>query len=52
VNQVESNRLSVSGVSLDEEMANMVRYLHAYNSAAMMISTMNEIYDVLINRMG
>ena len=52
VAQIENKRLSVSGVSIDEEMANMVKYQHAYNAAAKMISVVNEIYDVTINRMG
>jgi flagellar hook-associated protein 1 FlgK len=52
VDQVESRRLSYSGVSLDEEMANLVRYQHAYNAAAKMISTMDEIYNVLVNKLG
>ncbi len=52
VEQIENRRLSVSGVSLDEEMANMVKYQHAYNAAAKMIAVINEIYDVTINRMG
>lgn len=50
--QIENRRLSTSGVSLDEEMANMVRFQHAYSAAARMITTMSEIYDILINRIG
>jgi flagellar hook-associated protein 1 FlgK len=50
--QVDSRRTSVSGVSIDEEMANLVRYQHAYNAAAKMVSTMSEIYNTLINRVG
>jgi flagellar hook-associated protein 1 FlgK len=52
VKQIENRRISVSGVSLDEEMANMVKYQHAYNAAAKMINTMAEIYDTLVNRVG
>lgn len=52
VKQIENRRLSDSGVSLDEEMANMVKFQHAYNAAARMIVTMSEIYDTLVNRMG
>lgn len=50
--QIENRRTSISGVSLDEEMANMVKYQHAYNAAAKMISTMAQIYDTLVNRVG
>lgn len=49
VNQIENRRLSNSGVSMDEEMANLVKFQHAYNAAAKMIQTMNEVYETLIN---
>jgi flagellar hook-associated protein 1 FlgK len=43
---------SVAGVSLDEEMANMVKFQHAYNASAKMIQTISEVYDTLINKLG
>jgi flagellar hook-associated protein 1 FlgK len=49
---IELKRESVSGVSIDEEMANMVKYQHSYNAAARMITVIDEIYEVTINRMG
>ena len=52
IEQIENRRTADSGVSLDEEMANMVRYQHAYNASARMIVTMAEIYDTLINKLG
>jgi len=52
INQLENRRLSNSGVSLNEEMANLVKFQHAYNAAAKMITTLSEIYDTLINRLG
>jgi flagellar hook-associated protein 1 FlgK len=45
-------RESVSGVSMDEELANMLRYQHGYNAAARFITTVNSMFDTLINRMG
>lgn len=50
--QIDNRRTSVSGVSINEELANMVKFQHAYNAAAMMITTMSQIYDTLINRIG
>jgi len=50
--QTDINRQSVSGVSLDEEMANMVKFQHAYNANARMITTIDEMIDVLVNKMG
>ncbi|AOT70029.1 flagellar hook-associated protein FlgK [Geosporobacter ferrireducens] len=50
--QIESQRMSISGVSLDEEMADMIRFQHAYNANARMITTIDEMIDVIVNRMG
>ncbi|WP_026479003.1 flagellar hook-associated protein FlgK [Alkaliphilus transvaalensis] len=50
--QIDNQRQSVSGVSIDEEMSNMVRFQHAYNASARMITTMDEMLDVVINRIG
>ncbi|MCZ2810394.1 MULTISPECIES: flagellar hook-associated protein FlgK [unclassified Modestobacter] len=50
--QVDASRESVSGVNLDEEMTNMLRFQHAYSAAARMITTIDETLDVLINRTG
>lgn len=52
VRQIDNRRMSVSGVELNEELANMVRYQQAYKSAAKMLNTMSEVYDTLINRLG
>lgn len=52
VSQIENRRLSDSGVSIDEEMTNLVKFQQAYNASAKMITTMAEVYDTLINRMG
>jgi flagellar hook-associated protein 1 FlgK len=40
---------SVSGVSLDEEMANLVQFQHAYSANAKVISTVDELLDVVVN---
>ncbi|BAC14463.1 flagellar hook-associated protein 1 [Oceanobacillus iheyensis HTE831] len=50
--QVENQRLSISAVSLDEEMSNMIKFQHAYNAAARGMTTMDEMIDTIINRMG
>ena len=48
----ETQRTSVSGVSLDEEMTNLIRYNHAYNGASRVITAMDDILDKLINGTG
>jgi flagellar hook-associated protein 1 len=49
--QTDMQRQSISGVSIDEEMTNMVRYQQAYNAAAKYVSAVNEMLDKLINGM-
>ncbi|WP_059172694.1 flagellar hook-associated protein FlgK [Bacillus sp. FJAT-27445] len=49
--QVENQRQSISGVSIDEELTNMVRFQQAYNAAARYVSAVNEMLNVLINGM-
>ena len=51
VNQITNRRLSDSGVSIDEEMTNLIKFQQAYNAAAKMIQTMNEVYETLINKL-
>lgn len=46
---LQQSRDSVSGVSLDEEMTNLIQYNHAYQANAKVISTVNELLDVVIN---
>lgn len=52
VDQVDARRQSISGVSLDEEMADMIKYQHAYNAAARSLTTFDEMLDKVINSMG
>ena len=49
---VEQRRMSISNVSLDEEMTNMIKFQHAYNAAARQITLMDEMLDKIINGMG
>ncbi|MGZ9586269.1 flagellar hook-associated protein FlgK [Paenibacillus marinisediminis] len=52
VDNVDLRRQSVSGVSLDEEMADMIRFQHAYNAAARNMTAVDEMLDRVINQMG
>lgn len=45
----QTSRDSVSGVSLDEEMANLIQYQHAYQANGKVIATVDELLDVVIN---
>lgn len=52
IRAITNQKLSISGVDIDEEAMNLVRFQNAYNLSAKVISVMNEIYDRLINYMG
>lgn len=45
----EEQRLSISGVSLDEEMTDLITFQHAYQANAKMINTIDQLLDVVIN---
>ncbi|MEA4828326.1 MAG: flagellar hook-associated protein FlgK [Clostridium sp.] len=45
----QQRRDSISGVSLDEEMANLVQFQHAYQANAKIIATVDELLDVVVN---
>ena len=50
--QLDTQRESVSGVSLDEETINMTKFQQAYNAAARIFTIMDEMIDTVVNRMG
>jgi flagellar hook-associated protein 1 FlgK len=49
---IEDRRQSVSGVSMDEEMTNLVRYQRGYQASARAMSAVDDMLDQLINRTG
>lgn len=51
-NEYSMSRDSVMGVSLDEEMANMIKFQTAYNANARMINVFDEMLDLVVNRLG
>jgi len=48
LSQLESTRDSLSGVSLDEETANLVRYQHAYAANAKVLSVADELMQTVL----
>ena len=48
-NQQVEQREQLSGVSLDEEMMNLIKYQMAYGAAGKMTATVNELIDTLLN---
>ena len=46
--EIQIRRDSVTGVDIDEELANMIVYQNAYNAAARLITTANQMFDTLL----
>ena len=49
IEEIDNLRLNVSGVSLDEEMVNLIQFQHSYNASAKVISTIDSLLDVVVN---
>jgi flagellar hook-associated protein 1 len=49
--QLDGMRQELSGVSLDEELTNIIKFQHAYNAAAKVITTVDSMLDKIINGM-
>ena len=52
VESAQSQRTAISGVSMDEEMSNMIKFQYSYNAASKVISLMDECFENIINRLG
>lgn len=49
LDQAISTREAVSGVNLDDEAANLIRFQQAYQAAAQLISVANSLFDTLLS---
>lgn len=52
VKHLEERQEQIAGVSLDEETANMLQYQHTYQAAARVMTTVDEMLETIINKMG
>lgn len=52
LNEISEQRMSVSGVSTDEEVINMIMYNQALAASSRFMTTMDEALDMIINQMG
>lgn len=51
-NHLEALRQSVQGVNIDEEVTNLAAAQYAYQAAARVVTTIDQMLDTLINRMA
>lgn len=52
VEQLENRRQSISGVNLDEEAVQLIRFQKAFEASARMMTVIDEVLNHIINRMG
>lgn len=52
MNDLRSMRDSISGVNIDEELSEIIKFQHGYNAAAKFISVWDSLIDTVINRLG
>jgi flagellar hook-associated protein 1 FlgK len=52
MNQLSAQRESISGISIDEEMTNLIRFQRAYEASARLVSIADEMYNRVVNGMG
>ncbi|MGN1482007.1 flagellar hook-associated protein FlgK [Porcipelethomonas sp.] len=52
INEIQDNRDSISGVSESEETVNMMTYNRSFQAAARMMTVMDDLLDVIINKMA
>lgn len=52
LNSVDNQRKSTSSVSLDEETTNLIIFQQSYNAAARVITTLDDMLNTMINKMG
>ncbi len=52
LHHLQKRQESVAGVSLDEEMVNMIKFQNSYNAASRLITAIDEMLETLITRTG
>lgn len=52
VKSIDENRAAISKVSLDEEMAELVKYQYSYMANSRVFNAVDEMIDVVVNRVG
>lgn len=51
-NELENKKGAMMSVSIDEEMSNLIRFEHSYNASARMVNVMDEMIEIVVNKLG
>jgi len=46
--EVAARKSSLEGVNIDDELSNMMMFQQAYNASARMLTTVQQMYDTLL----
>lgn len=52
MNELRTMRDSISGVNIDEELSDIIKFQHGYNAAAKFVTIWDSLIDTVINRLG
>lgn len=52
MDDLKNLRDSISGVNIDEELAEIMKFQHGYNAAAKFVTVWDSLLDTVINRLG
>ncbi len=52
MNDLRAMRDSISGVNIDEELSDILKFQHGYNAAAKFVTVWDSLIDTVINRLG
>ncbi len=52
MHELEAMKDSISGVNIDEELSQMIKFQHGYAAASRFITEVDKMLDTIINRMG
>lgn len=52
IKSIDEKRMGLSAVSLDEEMADMIKFQHSYTANSRVINAIDEMIETVVNRVG
>lgn len=52
VQSADAYRTSITGVSMDEEMTNMMKFKYAYDAASRVLNIIDSMMETVVNRLG